>query len=144
MRQASGNHDVGDACCGETLVRNTLEAVATMRFLVSAVSILDFLILLTLVPEKRLAAFRVSIYSKFRVRRCSKCQPGASNARGGEDRPGAVCRLFWLRPGETIRLDRREGIWLSTDANAAAEVSLTGAYVARSVFVAGCLDRVAR
>jgi hypothetical protein len=28
------------------LVRNTLEAVATMRFLVSAVSILDFLILL--------------------------------------------------------------------------------------------------
>jgi hypothetical protein len=30
------------------LVRNTLEAVATMRFLVSAVSILDFLILLTL------------------------------------------------------------------------------------------------
>jgi hypothetical protein len=50
------------------LVRNTLEAVATMRFLVSAVSILDFLILLTLVPEKRLAVFRVLVYSKIRVR----------------------------------------------------------------------------
>jgi hypothetical protein len=36
------------------LVRNTLEAVATMRFLVSAVSILDFLILLTLFQKNAL------------------------------------------------------------------------------------------
>jgi hypothetical protein len=46
---------------------------------------------------------------------------------------------YWLHPGETIRLQRRELIRLSTDANAAAEVSLIGAYVARSGFGTLCL-----
>ncbi|MGF6602998.1 hypothetical protein P3T23_007751 [Paraburkholderia sp. GAS448] len=67
LRQAGSNHDVGDACCAETLVINTLEAVATMRFLVSAVSILDFLMLLTLVSEKRLAIFRASTRRPIRM-----------------------------------------------------------------------------
>jgi hypothetical protein len=42
----------------------------------------------------------------------------------------------WLQPGESIRLQRRERIWLSTDANAAAEVSLTSAFERRLAFVA--------
>jgi len=46
-----------------------------------------------------------------------------------------------LQLGEVIRLPRRECIWLSTDADAAAEVLLISAYFERSGF--RLLDRVA-
>jgi len=44
-----------------------------------------------------------------------------------------VTRIFspydhWLQTGDVLRLTRGERIWLSTDANIAAEISLTSAY----------------
>jgi hypothetical protein len=35
---------------------------------------------------------------------------------------------YWLQTGDVLRLTRGERIWLSTDANMAAEISLTSAY----------------
>jgi hypothetical protein len=44
-----------------------------------------------------------------------------------------VTRIFspydhWLQTGDVLRVMRGERIWLSTDANIAAEISLTSAY----------------
>jgi hypothetical protein len=36
---------------------------------------------------------------------------------------------YWMQPGDAIRLQRGERIWLSTDAGVSAEVSLTSHYV---------------
>ncbi|WP_322011508.1 DUF2917 domain-containing protein [Paraburkholderia sp. J12] len=46
----------------------------------------------------------------------------------------------WLNPGETLRLARGERIWLSTDADAPARVTLTSAWRPRS----GVLSAFAR
>jgi len=35
---------------------------------------------------------------------------------------------YWLQTGDVLRVSRGERIWLSTDANIAAEISLTSAY----------------
>lgn len=35
---------------------------------------------------------------------------------------------YWLQTGDVLRLKRGERIWLSTDANVLAEISLTSAY----------------
>jgi len=35
---------------------------------------------------------------------------------------------YWLQTGDVLRVTRGERIWLSTDANIAAEISLTSAY----------------
>lgn len=35
---------------------------------------------------------------------------------------------YWMNPGETMRLQRGERIWLSTDSEEAARVSLTSAW----------------
>ena len=35
---------------------------------------------------------------------------------------------YWLQTGDVLRVMRGERIWLSTDANIAAEISLTSAY----------------
>ncbi len=50
---------------------------------------------------------------------------------------------YWLEPGEAIRLPRHERIRISTDANVAAEISVTSAYVARSGMIGRWLDRFA-
>ncbi|HEY3599890.1 MAG TPA: DUF2917 domain-containing protein [Paraburkholderia sp.] len=50
---------------------------------------------------------------------------------------------YWLEPGETIRLPRWARIRISTDANAAAEISVTSAYVGRSGMIGRWLDRAA-
>ncbi|MCC8395568.1 DUF2917 domain-containing protein [Paraburkholderia sp. MMS20-SJTR3] len=38
---------------------------------------------------------------------------------------------YWLQPGETIRLERGERIWLSVEDDASAEVSVTSPHVER-------------
>lgn len=50
---------------------------------------------------------------------------------------------YWLQPGDVIRLRRGECIWLTTDADAVAEVSLTSAYCKSSSFVARWLGYAA-
>jgi hypothetical protein len=49
----------------------------------------------------------------------------------------------WLSPGDEFRLQRGERVWLSTDAERAAQVSLTTALPARRGMLAAWLARFA-
>lgn len=50
---------------------------------------------------------------------------------------------YWLKPGDTLLLQRHESIWLSTDADCPAEISLVSVYVAAPGRIARTLERVA-
>ena len=63
--------------------------------------------------------------TSWRVRADSELRVGAARVW--------VTRIFspydhWLQTGDVLRVTRGERIWLSTDANMAAEISLTSAY----------------
>ena len=63
--------------------------------------------------------------ASWRVRADSELRVGAARVW--------VTRIFspydyWLQTGDVLRVTRGERIWLSTDANIAAEISLTSAY----------------
>jgi hypothetical protein len=49
----------------------------------------------------------------------------------------------WLAPGEELRLQRGERVWLSTDGDAAARVSLSSLLPARRGVIGRCLGRLA-
>lgn len=48
---------------------------------------------------------------------------------------------YWLLPGELVRVARGERIWVSTDGDAAAEVTLTCDYVTRGRMLRRWIDR---
>lgn len=47
---------------------------------------------------------------------------------------------YWLKPGDVLHVPRGERVWLSADGPAAAEVSLTTAYVRRRSWIGGMAD----
>lgn len=48
---------------------------------------------------------------------------------------------YWVRPGDVIRLQRGERIWLSTDVDEVAEVTLTSEYIERISAVSRWISR---
>jgi hypothetical protein len=50
---------------------------------------------------------------------------------------------YWLKPGDTLLLQRHECIWLSTDQSWPAEISLISVYVAAPGVIARTLERAA-
>ncbi|WP_166656153.1 DUF2917 domain-containing protein [Paraburkholderia sp. BL10I2N1] len=48
---------------------------------------------------------------------------------------------YWVQPGDVIRLQRGERIWLSTDGDEAAEVALTSEYIERYNAVSRWISR---
>ena len=51
---------------------------------------------------------------------------------------------YWVQPGDVLRIARGERIWLGTDADRAAEATITTAYVRRAERVRRMLAQVQR
>ncbi|MCP3715678.1 DUF2917 domain-containing protein [Paraburkholderia sp. CNPSo 3281] len=69
------------------------------------------------VPPMRTLTWRVNASAALRVQ---AAQVWVTRARSPYD--------HWLQPGETLRLERGERIWLSTEAALPARVSITSAW----------------
>ncbi|MEM5421538.1 MULTISPECIES: DUF2917 domain-containing protein [Paraburkholderia] len=69
------------------------------------------------VPPMRTVTWRVSASATLRVQ---VAQVWVTRARSPYD--------HWVQPGETLRLERGERIWLSTEAALPARVSITSAW----------------
>ncbi|CAM2186324.1 DUF2917 domain-containing protein [Burkholderia orbicola] len=51
---------------------------------------------------------------------------------------------YWVQPGDVLRIARGERIWLGTDADRAAEATITTAYVRRGERIRRMLAQVQR
>lgn len=84
------------------------------------------------VPPMRTLTWRVNASATLRVQ---SAQVWVTRARSPYD--------HWLRPGETLRLERGERIWLSTEAALPARVSITSAWQPPFAGVQRCRERLA-
>ena len=84
------------------------------------------------VPPLRTLTWRVNASATLRVQ---AAQVWITRARSPYD--------HWLQPGETLRLERGERIWLSTEAALPARVSITSAWQPPFARVRRCMERLA-
>ncbi|MCP3706055.1 DUF2917 domain-containing protein [Paraburkholderia sp. CNPSo 3274] len=84
------------------------------------------------VPPMRTLTWRANASATLRVQ---VAQVWVTRARSPYD--------HWLQPGETLRLERGERIWLSTEAALPARVSITSAWQPPFAGVRRCMERLA-
>ncbi|WP_322030977.1 DUF2917 domain-containing protein [Paraburkholderia sp. J76] len=84
------------------------------------------------VPPQRTLTWRVNASSTLRVH---AAPVWVTRARSPYD--------HWLKPGESLRLERGERIWLSTEADFPARLSITSAWRPPFAGVRRCMERLA-